>query len=104
MTPTATVVELDGKTIKSTGKGDGPVDAAYRIIAALTQTQSRLLTYSVASITGGTDALGDVTVRLEESGRTVIGHGADTDIIVASAKAYLNALNKLSYLRRHGRV
>ena len=105
VTPTATVeLEVDGKTMKSAGQGDGPVDAAYRIIAAITQTQSRLLTYSVASITGGTDALGDVTVRLEESGRTVIGHGADTDIIVASARAYLNALNKLSYLRRHGRA
>ncbi len=104
VTPTATIeLEMDGKTVKSAGQGDGPVDATYRTIAAITQTQSRLLTYSVASITGGTDALGDVTVRLEENGRTVIGHGADTDIIVASAKAYLNALNKIAYWKRQGK-
>jgi len=63
----------------------------------MTQTKSRLLTYSVKSITGGTDAQGEVSVRLEEGGKTAIGHGADTDIIVASARAYLNALNKLAY-------
>jgi 2-isopropylmalate synthase len=73
------------------------VDAAYRTIAAMTQTKSRLLTYSVKAITGGTDAQGEVSVRLEEGGKTAIGHGADTDIIVASARAYLNALNKLAY-------
>jgi len=96
--PTATVeLEIDGRLVKQTGTGDGPVDAAYRTIAAMTQTKSRLLTYSVKSITGGTDAQGEVSVRLEEAGKTAIGHGADTDIIVASARAYLNALNKLAY-------
>ena len=96
--PTATVeLEIGGRFAKQTGTGDGPVDAAYRTIAAITQTKSRLLTYVVKAITGGTDAQGEVSVRMEEGGRTVTGHGADTDIIVASARAYLNALNKLAY-------
>ena len=96
--PTATVeLEIGGRLAKQTGTGDGPVDAAYRTIAAITQTKSRLLTYVVKAITGGTDAQGEVSVRMEEGGRTVTGHGADTDIIVASARAYLNALNKLAY-------
>jgi 2-isopropylmalate synthase len=80
--------------------GDGPVDAAYKAIAFITQTKSTLLKFEVKSITGGTDALGEVTVSLEEDGKTVRGHGADTDIIVASAKAYINALNKLSYIKK----
>jgi 2-isopropylmalate synthase len=97
-TPTATVeLEIDGKAMKQTGTGDGPVDAAYRTIAAMTGTKSRLLQYVVKAITGGTDAQGEVSVRVEEAGKTTGGNGADTDIIVASAKAYLNALNKLAY-------
>jgi len=97
--PTATVeLEIDGRTISQTGMGDGPVDAVYRTIAAITQTKSTLLMYVVKAITGGTDAQGEVSVRVQEDGRTVSGHGADTDIIMASARAYLNALNKLSYL------
>ncbi len=96
--PTASVaLEIDGKPVSQTGTGDGPVDAAYRTIAAMTQTKSRLLSYVVKAITGGTDAQGEVSVRLEEEGKTVTGHGADTDIIVASARAYLNALNKLAF-------
>jgi 2-isopropylmalate synthase len=96
--PTATVeLGVSGQSVQNVGKGDGPVDAVYKTIAAIVQTKSRLLSYVVAAITGGTDALGEVTVRLEEDGKTVMGYGADTDIIVASAKAYLNALNKLSY-------
>src|SRR5213080_2629393 len=103
--PTATVeLEIDGRLVKQTGTGDGPVDAAYRTIAAMTQTKSRLLTYSVKAITGGTDAQGEVSVRLEEGGKTVTGHGADTDIIVASAEAYLNGLNKLAYWASKSRI
>jgi 2-isopropylmalate synthase len=98
MTPTAQIeLEIDGKVVQQTGTGDGPVDAAYRTIAAMTKTQSTLLTYAVKAITGGTDAQGEVMVKVEEGPKTVTGHGADTDIIVASAKAYLNALNKLAY-------
>jgi len=94
--PTATVeLEIDGQLVKKTGTGDGPVDAVYRTIACLTETKSHLRAYIVKAITGGTDAQGEVSVRVEENGETVTGHGSDTDIIVASAKAYLNALNKL---------
>ncbi len=76
--------------------GDGPVDAVYRAIAKITNTKSSLLKFEVKSITGGTDALGEVMVTLEEGGKTVRGSGADTDIIVAAAKAYINALNRLA--------
>ena len=103
--PTATVeLEINGQRAALTGQGDGPVDAAYRTIATMTATKSRLLAYVVTAITGGTDAQGEVTVRVEESGRTVIGQGADTDIIIASAKAYLNALNKLAYWQQRGKI
>ncbi|MEX5213102.1 MAG: 2-isopropylmalate synthase [Nitrospiraceae bacterium] len=96
--PTATIeLNLDGQVVRRTGHGDGPVDAVFRTIAAMTGTKAKLLMYAVKAITGGTDALGEVSVRLEESGRVVSGHGSDTDIIVASGRAYLNALNKLAY-------
>jgi 2-isopropylmalate synthase len=95
--PTATVeLEFDGKTVKQSGTGDGPVDAIYRTIAAITQTKSKLLMFGVNAITSGTDAQGEVSVRVEENGHTVSGHGADTDIITAAARAYLNALNRLA--------
>ncbi len=99
--PTATVeMQVNGKTVKQTGTGDGPVDAVYRTIALMTGTKSRLDAYLVKGITGGTDALGEVTVKIEEEGKKIAGHGADTDIIVASAKAYVNALNKLEYWKQ----
>jgi 2-isopropylmalate synthase len=72
------------------------VDAVYKAIAAITKTKSSLLKFEVKGITGGTDALGEVMVSLEEDGVKVRGQGADTDILVASAKAYINALNKLA--------
>jgi len=101
ITPAATVeMEVGGKTVKQTGSGDGPVDAVYRTIAAMTGTKSKLDAYLVKGITGGTDALGEVTVKVEEAGKKVAGHGADTDIIIASAKAYVNALNKLEYWKK----
>jgi 2-isopropylmalate synthase len=95
--PTATVkMSVHDQIIEKTEHGDGPVDAVYRAIVATTNTKSNLLKFEVKGITGGTDALGEVVVTLEESGRTVRGQGADTDIIVAAAKAYINALNKLA--------
>jgi 2-isopropylmalate synthase len=101
ITPQATVeMEVGGRTVKQTGSGDGPVDAVYRTIVAMTGTKSRLDAYLVKGITGGTDAQGEVTVKVEEEGKKVAGHGADTDIIIASAKAYVNALNKLEYWKR----
>lgn len=93
-------MKKDSKIVAKEGTGDGPVDATYKTISAITKTKSKLLNYAVKAITGGTDALGEVTVHLEEDGRRVFGSGSDTDIIVASAKAYINALNKLAYLKK----
>ena len=98
MTPIATIeLEIDGVIQKHTDTGDGPVDAVYRTIAAMVKTTSTLASYAVKAITGGMDAQGEVTVKIESDGRTVTGNGASTDIIIASAMAYLNALNKLAY-------
>lgn len=95
--PTATVkLRIGDAVFDRMEHGDGPVDATYKAIAALTGTKSSLLKFEVKSITGGTDALGEVTVTLDEGGKTVRGHGADTNIIVAAAKAYITALNKLA--------
>ncbi len=100
-TPTATVeMYINGKHVKEAGFGDGPVDAVYKTIAKITKTKSKLLRYSVNAITGGTDAQGEVTVRLQEDEHIVLGQGAHTDIIVASARAYINALNKLEHKKR----
>ncbi|MBK8687755.1 MAG: 2-isopropylmalate synthase [Betaproteobacteria bacterium] len=94
--PQARVAIAAGTAELSTdASGDGPVDAVFKGIGRLAQSDAKLLLYSVNAITTGTDAQGEVTVRLEREGRIVNGNGADTDIIVASAKAYLNALNKL---------
>lgn len=99
--PTASLkLKVKGKTISKTANGDGPVDAVYKAIRLITKTKSKLLKFEVKSITGGTDALGEVMVSLEENNRKVRGQGADTDIIVASAKAYLNALNKLAFKKK----
>jgi len=95
--PTATVkIKVGSDIIDRMEQGDGPVDATYKAIATITKTESKLLKFEIKAITGGTDALGEVMVSLEEEGKTVRGHGADTDIIVAAAKAYINALNKLA--------
>jgi 2-isopropylmalate synthase len=99
--PTATVqMEVDGALIKDVGMGDGPVDAALKTIAKITKTKSTLLKFSVDAITGGTDAQGVVTVRLEEDGREIVGRGAHNDIIMASVLAYLNALNRLEHIKQ----
>jgi len=84
-----------GKELPSQAHGSGPVDAAFKAIEALVHSGAELLLYSVNAITTGTDAQGEVTVRLSKDGRIVNGQGADTDIVVASAKAYINALNRL---------
>jgi 2-isopropylmalate synthase len=95
--PTAVLkINVDGEIIEKTEHGDGPVDAIFKAITSITGTKSKLLKYEVKAITGGTDALGEVVCSLEEGDRSVSGHGADTDIITASAKAYINALNKLA--------
>ncbi|PIE00115.1 MAG: 2-isopropylmalate synthase [Thiothrix nivea] len=96
-TPMATVVlKTDGKEIRAEASGSGPVDAVYSAIEKATGENPALQLYSVNAITSGTDAQGEVTVRIEQDGRLIHGHGANTDIVLASAKAYLDALNKLA--------
>ncbi len=96
--PAATVeMAVDDRVVKDCGFGDGPVDAAFKVISKIAQSKSHLVRYQVNAITGGTDAQGEVSVTLSEEGLSAIGHGAHTDIIVASAKAYINALNKLEW-------
>jgi 2-isopropylmalate synthase len=100
--PTATVqMEIDGTVLKTADLGNGPVDAAFKTIKKITGDTSNLIRYEVDAITGGTDAQGAVKCTLEKKGLTVIGRGSDTDIIVASAKAYINALNKLEYKQKY---
>jgi 2-isopropylmalate synthase len=95
---TATVqLEIDGQQVRTAELGDGPVDATLKAIKKLTGTKAKLMQYTVGSITGGTDAIGEVSVRLAEGNCTVVGRGSSTDIIEASAKAYINALNRLYY-------
>jgi 2-isopropylmalate synthase (EC 2.3.3.13) len=94
--PTATlVISVAGEEKSATAQGAGPVDAAFVCIENMMQSGANLQLYSVNNITSGTDAQGEVNVRLERAGRIVTGQGADTDIVVASAKAYLNALDRL---------
>ncbi|MDR3324269.1 MAG: 2-isopropylmalate synthase [Zoogloeaceae bacterium] len=95
-TPRAKIIlGLDGEERKAEANGSGPVDAAFKAIEQVVQSGTQLLLYSVNAITTGTDAQGEVTVRLMKGERVVNGQGADTDIVIASIKAYLNALNKL---------
>jgi 2-isopropylmalate synthase len=95
-TPAADLVLLiDGVEQPGTATGAGPVDATFRAIESIVASDAVLKLYSVNAITSGTDAQGEVTVRLEKGGRIVNGQGADTDIVIASAKAYLNAVNKI---------
>jgi len=103
--PTATVqMEVEGEIKKVAVMGAGPVDAAFKAIKELTGSGSELKMFTVGAITGGTDAQGECTVRLSENGREVLGQGAHEDIIVASAKAYINALNKMASVIERTRV
>ena len=88
-------LDIDGKTDNVKATGDGPVDATFNAIGELFPHVANLQLYQVHAVTKGTDAQAEVTVRLEENGKTVNGQGADTDTLVASARAYVNALNKL---------
>jgi len=100
--PVATVVlKINDQEYTCTGSGNGPIDAAYNAIADLTKTTSTLLRFSVSALTGGTDAQGEVTVRLREDDLIALGRGADPDIITASALAFINGLNRLEYLKQN---
>ena len=95
--PAATLtIAFDGKDHTVKAEGDGPVDAAFNAVESLANSGAELKLYSVNAITSGSDSQGEVTVRLERGGVIVNGSGADTDIVVASVKAYLNALNLLA--------
>lgn len=100
--PTATVkLKIKGDEAQSAGFGVGPIDATFNTIKQIIGSRAELLRFSVNSITGGMDAQGEVTVRLKENGLVALGKGADPDIIVASAKAYINGLNRLEYMKRN---
>jgi 2-isopropylmalate synthase len=94
-TATVTIRTPDGQELTDAAVGTGPVDAVYRAINRLAEVPNQLIEFSVQSVTAGIDAIGEVTIRLQHEGRIYSGHSANTDIIVASAQAYLNALNRL---------
>ena len=88
-------LSIDGQEQHASAEGGGPVDATFKAIESMVNSGCNLQLYSVNNITTGTDSQGEVTVRIDKSGRIVNGLGADTDIVMASAKAYINALNKV---------
>jgi 2-isopropylmalate synthase len=88
-------LEIDGAPSSVTATGDGPVDAAFNAVKALFDHDARLQLYQVHAVTEGTDAQATVSVRLEEGGKIATGQSADVDTVVASVKAYINALNRL---------
>jgi len=90
------VLAENGAEKKAEAQGDGPVDATFKAIESVAKSGAELLLFSVNAVTQGTESQGEVTVRLSKGGRIVNGVGADTDIVVASAKAYISALNKLT--------
>jgi 2-isopropylmalate synthase len=102
LVPTATVrvIAPGGREIVQTATGTGPVDAAFKAIDAIVGVPNKLLEFSVKSITAGIDALGEVLVRVQANGNTYVGRGADTDIVMAAAKALMNALNRMPQVQR----
>ena len=100
--PTASVriTTVDGQEFTESAVGDGPVDAVYKAISKVVSLPNHLQEFSVKSITDTTEAMGEVTIRIESEGQTYTGRGVSTDIIVASAKAYLNALNRLASMQK----
>ncbi len=101
--PTASVkVKIKDKTEQAAACGDGPVDAAYEAIRQATGLSPKLEHYSIRAVTGGKEALGEATVRITEDGRTFVGRGISTDIIEASAKAYVDAINRMVAAKAKG--
>ncbi|MCZ6789102.1 MAG: 2-isopropylmalate synthase [Chloroflexi bacterium] len=94
-TATVTLTDPDGQSITEAATGTGPVDAVYKAINRIVQVPNKLTEFRVDAVTEGIDAIGDVTIRIEQDGQTFVGRGANTDIMVASAEAYMNALNRL---------
>lgn len=97
MTPVATVrIKTDTGVYEEAGTGDGPVDATYRAIERITKLDMKLESYEIRSVGSGKDALGEVSIRVTSGGSTILGRGLSTDVVEASAKAYIDALNKLA--------
>ncbi|MPZ22149.1 MAG: 2-isopropylmalate synthase [Dehalococcoidia bacterium] len=94
-TATVRLVSPDGNIVDDAATGTGPVDAVYQAINRIVAVPNVLTEFSVKAVTEGIDAIGEVTIRIESEGRSYVGRGGDTDIIVASARAYMNALNRL---------
>jgi 2-isopropylmalate synthase len=102
--PMATVrLKLQEELRQESGWGDGPVDAAYKAIDLITKIPGKLLEYQIRAITAGKDALGEVTTAVEIEGERVVGKGSSTDVVEASVRAYLNAINKVVARRGHGK-
>ncbi|MCH8293202.1 2-isopropylmalate synthase [Candidatus Poribacteria bacterium] len=100
ISPTTTVgVRTEAGVIEEASTGDGPVDAAYKAIDRIAKIPLTLTDYQIRSVTEGKDAIGEVTIKVQDNGHSIIGHGASTDIIEASAKAYIDAINKVVHLR-----
>jgi len=101
--PTASVrVRVNGESRQGAAIGDGPVDATCKAISAVTQAAAKLVRYEIRAVTEGLEAMGEVNVQLEADGWKVAGRGASTDVIEASAKAYIDGLNKLAARARAG--
>lgn len=100
--PTASVhLKINNRLVKGATEANGPIDAVFNTISQLTGSRAELLRFSISALTEGTDAQGEVTVRLREDGIVALGKGADPDIITASARAYINGLNRLEYLKEN---
>jgi len=99
--PTATIqLKYKSKVVKATSSGDGPVDACYKAIDKITKIRGKLLDYSLKAVTGGKDAIGEVSILAKLGKDTMSGRGASTDVVEASAKAYVNAINKIVYRKK----
>ena len=95
-------VRTEERVIEYASTGDGPVDAAFKAINQIIKIKINLIDYQLRSVTEGEDAIGEVTLKIQDNGHIIIGNGASTDIIEASAKAYIHAINKLIQLRSEG--
>jgi 2-isopropylmalate synthase len=98
------IVSRAGTKSEASAEGDGMIDAACQAIRVATGIEATMTGFNVSSVTGGIDALGDVVVQLEARGARVSGHGVSTDVVEASARAYLNAVNRLIRLRARNQV
>ena len=97
---TVTLVDATGHEMTDAATGDGPIDAMFAVIQRITHISAQLVNYEVRSVTGGKDAQGEAVVELVHSGRKVRGRGVSTDILEASAKAYLAAINRIRTLQQ----